>query len=141
MRPVMQTVFPTDDNSLRGNCFAACLASVLELPLEDVPHVMEHVDWRERTNAWLATRGLGAVEVNLTTEEAALYPLPPGMWVLVAGHTTRHPERLHSVVARTLSGGCTWEYMHDPHPEGGFLTKATHVMWLASLNPAEGQPS
>lgn len=137
MHPVWQTLFPTEENALRGNCFAACLASLLELPLEDVPHVMEHGDWRERTNAWLAGRfGLGAVEVHLETQEALLYSLPPGMLVIVSGRTKRHPTRLHGVIARTLPGGAQWEYLHDPHPGGDYLTTATHLMWLAPLDPA-----
>jgi hypothetical protein len=136
VRPIHQTVLPDEDNPLKGNCFAACLASVLELPLDDVPHVMHHEDWRERTNAWLASRGMGTIEVSLETEEPALYPVPPGMLVIVSGRTVRHPERLHAVVARTVAGGCQWEYLHDPHPAGGFLIQATHLMWVVPLDPA-----
>lgn len=138
MKPVMQTIFPEENNPFKGNCFSSCLASVLELPLEKVPHVMEYANWLERTNEWLATLHMGAVEVSIDTDEACLYPLPPGMIVIVTGKTSRHETRLHSVVARTLKGGCTWEYIHDPHPDGGFLKVATHVMWLAHLDPCEG---
>ena len=136
MKPVFQTLFPEEGNPLRGNCFASCIASLIEMPLESVPHVMEHGDWRERTNAWLAEFGLGTVEVLIDTEgEASLYPLPPGMFVIVTGRTERHESRLHSVVAKTIKGGCQWEYLHDPHPNGGFLVTATHLMWIVQLNP------
>ncbi len=136
MIPVMQTLFPEEGNPLRGNCFASCLASLLEMKLEEVPHVMEYEDWRERTNEWLAKFGLGSVEVRIDTDEACLYPIPPGMFVVVTGKTVRHESRLHSVIAKTMSGGCTWEYLHDPHPDGSFLTKATCLMWIVQLNPA-----
>ncbi len=99
---------------------------------------MEHEDWRFRTQAWLAEAfGLGVVEVSLETTQAALYPLPAGMLVIVSGRTARHPTRLHAVLARTLPGGAQWEYLHDPHPDDIFLTVATHLMWLAPLDPAK----
>ena len=135
MKPVFQTVLPDESNPLKGNCFASCIASLLEMPLESVPHVMEYEDWRERTNDWLAGFGLGSVEVAINTEEACLYPIPAGMFVIVTGNTVRHESRLHSVVAKTLNGGCTWEYLHDPHPSGDFLTTATHLMWILKLDP------
>jgi hypothetical protein len=37
MKPVNQTI-----HTLNGNCFQACVASVLELPLEKVPHFWEN---------------------------------------------------------------------------------------------------
>ncbi len=36
MVPVMQTI-----GGIGGNCFQACVASVMELPLEEVPHFFE----------------------------------------------------------------------------------------------------
>lgn len=135
MKPVAQSILPTEDAPLKGNCFAACLASLLELPLGAVPHVMEHPDWRERTNAWLAGMALATVEVCIDTEDAVLFPLPPGMLLIVTGRTGRHPERLHSVIGRTLAGGATWEYLHDPHPAGTFLTHAVCLMWVVPLDP------
>ena len=168
MKPVMQTIFPSDDNPLRGNCFAACIASLLEMSLEDVPHLTEHDDWRERTNDWLGGLGLGMVEVFLDTTEAALHALPSEMWVIVSGPATplhqigsvilcgsgallrgggarlllpsstdRHHKLMHTVVAKTLPGGCLWEYRHDPYPGGNFLTRGTHLMWLAALDPLD----
>jgi hypothetical protein len=54
MTPVTQTLFGKPD----GNCFAACVASLLDLPLEVVPNVMRHEDWYARFNWWLKRRGM-----------------------------------------------------------------------------------
>jgi hypothetical protein len=137
MKPVTQTILADEDNPMRGNCFAACLASLLELEIDQVPHVMEHDDWRELTNEWLAPMNLGTVEVVIDTEVVCLYPLPVGMLLIVTGKTNRHPTRLHAVIGRTIYGGVQWEYLHDPHPDGTFLLEASHLMWLVPLNPKE----
>lgn len=134
MIPICQTIFPCEADQMRGNCFQACMASILELPLEDVPHAMMHSDWMERVNIWLASRGLGMVMVNLNTEESYIHPLPAGMIVMIGGRTMRHPSRLHSVVAKTKAGGIAWDYIHDPHPDKTFLTEATDITWIFPLD-------
>lgn len=138
MIPVKQTLFPDPDVPGKGNCFASCLASILELPLADVPHVMMHNDWRQQTNRWLAERfGLGLVEVDIENNPPRLFHLPPKLLVIVSGRTERHATRLHSVIGRVQESGCTWEYLHDPHPDDTFLTAATMVMWLVPLDPVK----
>jgi hypothetical protein len=136
MKPVHQTIFPTQEVPLRGNCFQAAIASLLELPLESVPHFCEHDDWDARLGIWLADRGLAYLEIKTNTEEACLYPIPKGVWCILSGTTPRHPTRLHAVVGITRGGGVTWDFKHDPHPEGAFLNQVTQIMFLVPLNPA-----
>lgn len=49
----------------RGNCFAACIASLLELPIHEVPNVEVLFDdtpfWYEVTEVFLASKGLTLV--------------------------------------------------------------------------------
>ena len=62
MKPVKQTrihkgLSPISD---RGNCFAACIASILELECEDVIQIQEYYDeptWNQRLVDWLNERG------------------------------------------------------------------------------------
>jgi hypothetical protein len=59
MRPVDQTTFSMPG----GNCFSACVASILELPLSEVPYFMgwtkaEGSLWFARFVEWLRPRGL-----------------------------------------------------------------------------------
>ena len=130
MKPVMQTKLKPP----RGNCWAACVASVLELPLEDVPDVeFEQMDatpgapdvlrfwkvWRE----WLAERGLGLQCVGLSDE----HPIPPGI-LIVTGRSPRGDWQ-HSVVYKD------GVLAHDPHPEGGGVTRVETLDLLYPLNP------
>lgn len=140
MIPVIQTIFPTDKEPMRGNCYQACLASIFEMPLDQVPHFMEYKNWTEHLDEWLYKMGLLHVEVKVDTEEAVLYPMMGGAICLATGHTARHPTRLHTIVARTGHAHRrekNFEYLHDPHPDGTFLTKLKTVEFFPPMNPAE----
>lgn len=101
MRPVDQTEFGPG-----GNCLSACIASVLEMPLEQVPnfnHAAE--DWAEALLAWCADRKLN---LDFSTE----FPAPAGRHVILGGTSPRRQGRAgHAVVA--LDG----VVVHDPHPD------------------------
>lgn len=96
MRPVDQTTYGPNN----GNCFSACLASILEIPLEEIPLFLG-----ARWNGflpWLAGRGLSA----------SLYPsgvyVPPG-YSIAGGRSLRFAGRNHACVARD------GVVVHDPH--------------------------
>ena len=95
MRPVDQTLHGIND----GNCFAASVASILELPLGAVPHTFGVNDAFLR---WLAVHGLSA-----TLYDAAGY-VPRG-YSIAAGPSLRFAGRMHAVVA--FDG----KVVHDPH--------------------------
>jgi len=38
VKPVKQTIIHNPDNGMYGDCFRACVASLLEKPIEKVPH-------------------------------------------------------------------------------------------------------
>ena len=95
MRPIDQTLFGFND----GNCFAASVASILELPLAEVPHTFGVNDQFLR---WLAARGLAATIVN------AAHHVPRG-YSIAAGPSLRFAGRLHACVA--FNGNV----VHDPH--------------------------
>src|SRR5260370_22421604 len=61
MKPVTQSLVGEE-----GNCFAACVASILEMSLVEVPNFCA-VDngWWAAFQAWLAERGLCAVDINI----------------------------------------------------------------------------
>lgn len=122
MRPVDQTEFGE-----RGNCVQACVASLLELPLEAVPHFLldengeldEHRAWK-RMDTWLAGRGL----------ERKMFYLWPGWekcmraqgFHLIGGDGPR--SRGHLVV------GCSGTMIHDPHPSRAGLVKPEEFWFL-----------
>lgn len=124
MKPVFQTKFGKPE----GNCFAACVASILEASLDDVPHYMGK-DWLQQWNAFLAPRNLGLFCLELPEGTA-----PPG-WSILSGLSPRAKalgeDWMHAVVA--FNGIVE----HDPHPDGGGVL--THVDWIVfqAIDPAK----
>lgn len=112
MTPVMQTILaPNDGKGMPGNCLQAAIASLLDLPLVEVPHFVgrdwmtdgaEH--WWTEWRRWSAARGL-RVEA-LETPQA-------GEYYLGGGPSPRDPEN-RSHVAVYQDG----DLVHDPHPDG-----------------------
>lgn len=127
MKPVMQTVFGEG----KGNCFAACLASILELPIEAVPNFMaEHrSDWFGALNRWLAGTGLRCVYVKAAhLDDAKIAPFASDVPLIVGGKSPRG-----------LSHAVIWhdgEIVHDPHPEGGGIDRIRRVYILTPISPA-----
>lgn len=123
MKRVDQTTF----GSPGGNCFSACLATLLEVPLAEVPYFMDAGDaWLEQVQAWLRPRGLYAVPVVAGDDWT-----PAGLCI-ISGTTerSRKPEDLHSVVARGS------EIIHDHHPSRAGLLTRKDVILLVPLDPA-----
>lgn len=110
MRPVKQTVFGYPN----GNCFAACIASLLELPIEETPSIEGRSFWRV-WSAWLAIRGLAYVDVS-----AGSGVYFPGYSIATGksprgGLTEAGRPVLHAVVCENMN------LLHDPHPDNTFL--------------------
>lgn len=114
MKPVDQICKHDPDAGLYGDCFRACVASLLELPAETVPHFLEdncdNETFWNRVNDFLRDYGL----CMMTFGEIDF-----AEWRKVTGiknvfHTIDGPsprgDWWHSVV------GCDGEIIHDPHP-------------------------
>ena len=115
MKPVLQTVCDAE----RGNCLSACLASILELALEEVPNfagARPGMFWIQ-VNHWLQKRGLRALIVlpkHVVMDAGALY---------IANGVSPRGVR-HSVVCED------GRMIHDPHPEGGGVVDVTEFVYL-----------
>jgi len=120
MKPVTQTQFSFVIGPEAGNCFAACIASILELELEAVPNFVEADDWRSACIEWLRRRGLGYVALDLN-KHAKLYigNALAGLYCILDGPSPRSPGHYHSVVGRIgeHAGEVGIELVHDPHPD------------------------
>jgi len=124
MKPVDQSTFGFPG----GNCFSACVASMLEIPLADVPYFMADDRWFEKFKRWLEQRGFWAVCFKLDGDW-----LPDGLHIL-SGKSPRDPENpdaLHSVVARGNA------IVHDPHPSRSGLLSRDDVVLLIPHDPAQ----
>lgn len=91
-----------------GNCLSACLASILEVPLQTVPDFAAETETDEEflsaVDAWLAKKGLRYRQV-------ALGDAAPVGWHTVEGLSPRGGQ--HACVAK--NGALMW----DPHPRDG----------------------
>lgn len=132
MKPIHQTIFGNGENGTpRGNCFAACIASILELSLDEVPNFCaRHADWREAANLWLSDRGLFYVDVNLPGDLRDEHVRFWGYHV-ISGVSPRNIR--HSVV------GFGGSMVFDPHPSGaGLLEGEWEYGFLIPKNPVQG---
>lgn len=132
MTPVFQSRF--SDHPAGGDCFAACLATILDVELAAVP--APTVADRETEGTWLdywprladflASHGL---TVLLVTGEASIWTPTalaadgPGALYIAGGPGPRGVD--HSVV---MSEGDV--LAHDPHPDGGGLLEVRSRSYL-----------
>lgn len=101
MKPVDQDRF----GSPRGNCTEACIASILEIPLSEVPDLAKDTQpWQLLLDAWMLQKwGLHFVGVDADAGWM------PDVIHVMSGTSPRGVR--HAVVAK---GG---ELIHDPHPD------------------------
>ena len=93
-----------DAHRRAGDCLSACLASILEVPIQTVPDFIDAPDFEAAINSWLAERGLTYTQVPIDN------PAPVG-WHTVEGASPRGGQ--HAVVGRDGT------VVFDPHPEDG----------------------
>jgi hypothetical protein len=141
VKPVDQTEFERG----QGNCLSACLASILEIGVDEVPNFCRAEEvagpgWLVRLDEWLSFRGWGFV--HLDWAEVGVHCILSDCWVIAMGDVDGCEEG-HAVVARavivrwrTETEGertthlCDYElrYVHDPHPRRTNLSQVRHVL-------------
>ena len=126
MKPVMQTIF--DD--VYGDCFRACVASIFEFSIEEMPNFWEQTQdasefWR-LNNSWLMK--------NYDFKVLSFQLLPEDRHVVesllcIACAKSPRSDIDHAVV---------WQdgLLHDPHPSGAGLTEKPDTFTLfVPINP------
>lgn len=116
MKPVDQTTFGHPG----GNCFSACIASLLDLPIADVPYFMDVEDWVAKLARWLDRFGFYPVTFKVSPEWH-----PQGFYIL-GGESSRGS---HAVIARGLN------IVHDPHPSRKGLVLREDATLLVPFDP------
>jgi len=131
-----------------GNCFAACIASILECDIDEVPwpELEDASDWSERywqrVAAFLESRGWALVHIPIeerddgtrprpwTTEDCDLSDPSRRALAILSGPGPR--GRDHAVV-----GTVTGQMVHDPHPSGDGLLGLTTIEFLVPTTACE----
>jgi hypothetical protein len=132
MKPVDQTIFGHPN----GDCFRACVASILELPIEDVPNwAAEGRGVVHAAMDWIHNRGHACLNIQWEPEYEKHQYLSTGMervYCILGGVSPRStPEsRLyHAVVGH--AAGWSFEIDHDPHPSrAGIVGEPINAVWI-----------
>jgi hypothetical protein len=116
LKPVDQIIFPDLPNGIRGDCFRACVASIFELPSEEVPHFVQagNTKWWPDLQDWLRTRGLCAICIKVTPDEMQFGWPNEETFCIVNGRSPRGNGLKHSVVGKLAPWN--FEIVFDPHP-------------------------
>lgn len=139
MKPVTQTRFGDPE----GNCFASCVASILECSLADIPDLNDQPkdrNWLEWFNEGLASKGVGVFYAEASSETPFNGYIPNGGHFIANGPGPRGLK--HSVVMRALSGTLdpdgsvmsqTNELAHDPNPSGEGILKVSSFCFVLKI--------
>ena len=114
MIKVYQTKFGGKDALLeeQGNCWQVCIASILELPLEDAFDCRPYSDevWFDKFNKWLLYRGLYCISFDHSADKPLACSQIIGYAIMDCMSTTLYHGEHHVVVIKNQ------EVVHDPNP-------------------------
>lgn len=129
MKPVQQE--KTESGS--GDCFAACIASLLEMPLEEVPNFCaEGEEWPINAINWYRGQGFAILEFDYSDQpdSVAIAEMKSlGGYCIVSGQSSRF-DCLHAVIYKD------GELIHDPSPDGGGVKDIQYVTFLCAHDPS-----
>lgn len=128
MKPVHQNRF----GKIEGNCFEACIASLLECSIKEIPILNDnHSEFNHVTKPWskklvdfLDIKGLCFVEMTFTGGKEIGYWLFHSGYSIITGKSPREGNILHCVVA--YQG----KMVHDPHPDNTGLEDIQMIGFL-----------
>ena len=133
MIKIYQTKFGGIDAPVeeRGNCWQAAVASILELPIGEVPNIIEWNEdmvWFDNFREWLEQYGLGAIGLstdgNITIQ---------GYHLIECKSTTLKNGELHVVV------GLNEKIVHDPNPNAATTGEVVDYIVFTTLDPARAR--
>lgn len=121
MIPINQTKFGYPN----GNCLAACLASIFEIPIDNVPDFGNRSDWYDNFTIWCIYKfELYPIDVTIASCEAG--NIKPTGYHIING-TSKNGDFHHSVVGRD------GELFHDPHPDGALKEPKSYTLFVRTF--------
>lgn len=126
MIPIKQTKFGEE-----GNCFAACIASLLECDIDSVPFLGKDEDWNEyseRLNDFLKESHQILFSWDEYDPEIITDFTITGLkntYYILSGKAARGYE--HAVIYKNGI------LAHDPHPDNTGITTINHIYWFYHL--------
>lgn len=119
MTPQKQTIFSDVDKGIHGNCFTACVASLFDKSISEVPNFIEFDDWF--VTFWNYITSLGATFGGCRYTASHSWPSEDEWdlfdgYLIAGGGSPRGVPGGHAVIYRN------GEPFFDPHPSNDFLT-------------------
>lgn len=116
MTPVKQEFTHKPEIGQHGDCQRAVIASLLDLPISEVPHFLREVGgepgaYWDLLQSFLGERGYAWLVVPATAG-ASFYGDGRPVYHEISGPSPRSNGVLHAVV------GCDGSVVFDPHPDG-----------------------
>lgn len=100
----------------KGNCFSTCIASLFDLPIEEVPNFcLDAENWFENADAWTRARGFRLVDLRGVQEIS----IKEGTRFIASGKSPRGDFN-HSLIATVNEKG-EFVVEMDPHPSDANL--------------------
>jgi len=135
MKPIDQSII--HGNGLAGDCLRACVASIFEIPIEEIPHFCDrHLDEKitnenhcfTRINKWLSEKfGMSYLEVEFGNFGTYLIEKYGGYYIATGPTDRFNGDVLHCVI---YNGD---KMIHDPHPSKSGL-KTVYNIGIFILN-------
>ncbi len=125
MKPVNQTTFTPPD----GDCLSACIASILELPLDKVPNYIAYDNWFEKFDDFVAEHGYRLFWYKISEK-----------YNEILGFTAKD---VYGILCGKSSSG-DWDHcvvikngkvVHDPNPNSKGLLDHKDIMVFVKINP------
>lgn len=111
-----------------GNCFPACLASILEIPIEGIPNFQsENGEWYFNYKKWFRRRGLDLLALNGNSWPKDMIGYCPQVYAIVSGKTPRGLDH-----ATVYLGG---NLVHDPYLGGGGIENIIDWIYIVPVHP------
>lgn len=136
----MKPVFQTTDAQGRGDCFSACLATIFELPLSEIPNFRlmsteTGTPMDALYNRWLSDRGWSYIRTY--TNHAYDFFGAMNVPCVLCVPSQVNPGGQHAVVARIeeRSPGFRRVIVHDPNPRNKPYPDDVEVLWTGFYVP------
>jgi hypothetical protein len=129
MKPVDQTIFYDPAEPPRGNCLAACVASLLELPIEEVPNFCAAEQWLEGYISFLREHGCDLVSNRYFPDG----PFPEDLGSGIGGLFIAAGQSPLGVNHAVIIDG-RGNLIHDPHPSRAGVCRVVEVDVIERVN-------
>ena len=100
----------TDLTPENGNCFSACVASILEIDIAQVPNIAKDFAWFQIMDEFVNKYGYGLTYLGNTLLGAG-ETWREHAYIIAGGQSPRYRNRKHVVIYKN------GKMVHDPHPD------------------------